>query len=111
MVKANLTIDPLITSQGTRQAKIWGAIFKSDTWINEVMKTDYGMSANPEPCLIGKKLTIGNKKKIDLILLINGWDCDIRYISDLFFKSLQDHDPDEHDKNLIHFKDSLLLSS
>ncbi|KAF4499423.1 hypothetical protein FAGAP_4381 [Fusarium agapanthi] len=108
MVKANITVDPLITSQDMRQAKIWGAIFKFDTWINIVMKTDYGMSANPEPGLMGKKMTIGNKKRINLILLINDWGGDIRSISDLFFKSLQDYVPDDHDKNLIHFKDSLI---
>jgi hypothetical protein len=107
MVKANITVDPLITSQGMRQAKIWGAIFKSDTWINKVMKTDYDMSPNPEQCVMGKKMTIGNKK-IDLILLINDWGGDIKYISDLFFESLQDHVRGEHDKNLIHFKDSLI---
>ncbi|KAF5975176.1 hypothetical protein FBULB1_7532 [Fusarium bulbicola] len=103
--KITENLAPLITPQGMRHAKTWGAIFKSDIWINKVMNTDYGMSANPEPSLMGKKM-IGNK--IDLLLLVNDWGGDIKYLSDLFFESLQDHVRDEHDKNLIHFKDSLI---
>jgi hypothetical protein len=37
---------------------------------------------------MGKKMTTGNKKKIDPILLINDWGGNIKYIRDIFFESL-----------------------
>jgi hypothetical protein len=110
MGKANITIDPLVEPQSLKHAEIWSAIMRTDTWTNKVMQTDYGMSANPEPCLIGKNMKSGKlksgKKRIHLILLVNDWNGDIPYERDLFIKSLQEHEFDKHDKNLIHFVNS-----
>ncbi|KAM0348443.1 hypothetical protein ACHAP4_010958 [Fusarium culmorum] len=109
MSKAKIASDPLVTTQSAKHVELWSAIFKCDKWINKVMAIDYGMSANPEPCLIGKRMKSGKKsgkKRTYLILLINDWDGDVRYEKDLFFKSLQKFEHDERDKNLIHFTDS-----
>jgi hypothetical protein len=80
--------------------RIWDFIFKNDVWIRQVLELQNTCEKGPVPCLVGsglKNLYYGKPRGANLMLLVNDWTGDIRFLKALFFESLRDY---EYDKEI-----------
>lgn len=98
------------TSTQESSQKVWSMLFKDDSWFQAIDQVQH-TSNPPNPTLVGTdvaKLYSGSSTSVYAVLMLSDWGGDCRYLKDVFFASLQDHNYNKVSHE-VHFRNSNII--